>query len=120
MKHVVQDDFFDDPDRVRKIGLELYQTYRTGLDIQAPFGWRGHRSIPLKYIHGEHHDFLQEMSQKVFNYVWTALDLENYRYPSLNGFNGMTVDSFRQQEVASKKLSNQISLLIIMFFPIKH
>lgn len=104
MKHVVQDDFFDDPDLVRKIGLELYQAYRTGLDIQAPFGWRGHRSIPLRYVPGEHHDFLQEMTNKVLNYVWDSLDLKNYEYPYLNGYDGVNTDGGNTQDIARRKI----------------
>ena len=81
MRYAVKDNFFEEPDFVREIGINLRRMYRASLDIDSTmWGWRGLRSIPLENIWGEHKDYLDNITKKVFNYVWDTLDLKNYKY----------------------------------------
>ena len=57
MRYAVKDNFFEEPDFVREIGINLRRMYRASLDIDSTmWGWRGLRSIPLENIWGEHKD----------------------------------------------------------------
>ena len=82
LKNVVEDDFFDDPDAVREMALDLHQTYRHQLDSSDVYGgWRGMRTINLDYVNGPYNHILKELSRQVLDFVWEAQDLGNYEYP---------------------------------------
>ena len=44
------------------------------------------------------------MTNKVLNYVWDSLDLKNYEYPYLNGYDGVNTDGGNTQDIARRKI----------------
>ena len=84
MELVVEDNFFDNPDEIREIALNLQQ-YRLIENIRSPSGWKGQRSAPFRMYNM---DILNQQSKKVYDFLYEALNLSEYRYPSLQGYNG--------------------------------
>jgi len=91
MKISIKDNFFEDPDRLRKIGLSL-NGYRFRFDIKSPLSWRGCRSLPLKgfhlrnmYLDENDTNFLEKCSEKIYEFVCNEFDLKNYKYPKNSG-----------------------------------
>lgn len=48
MNNLIVDNFFDDPDQIRKIALSRH--YRYGNDNRGRVGWRGERSFPIRSL----------------------------------------------------------------------
>jgi len=48
LENLVVDNFFDNPDEIRKIALSRY--YRYGNDNRGRSGWRGERSFPIRSL----------------------------------------------------------------------
>lgn len=48
MNNLIIDNFFDDPDEIRKIALSRH--YRYGNDNRGRSGWRGERSFPIRTL----------------------------------------------------------------------
>jgi hypothetical protein len=84
MKLVIEDNFFDNPDELREIALNLEQ-YRLNESVESRIGWKGQRSDPFRMLNLK---VLDESCKKVYDFIYDALNLSEYRYPDLNGFNG--------------------------------
>lgn len=79
MNNIIIDNFFDNPDEIRKIALSRY--YRYGNDNRGRMGWRGERSFPIRTLSSIcpccnqkigsdfylEQEFLLEISKKIFN-----------------------------------------------------
>lgn len=48
LNNLVIDNFFDDPDKIRKIALS--RNYRYGNDNRGRDGWRGERTLPIRSL----------------------------------------------------------------------
>lgn len=82
LKNVVQDNFFEDPDSVRAMALDLHLTYNYQLDSSSELGaWRGMRTLNLHTINGPYYRACKELSKQILDFVWKAQDLDNYEYP---------------------------------------
>lgn len=81
MDILVKDNYFDNPDLIRQLGVSL-SDYRVDNELDGPqTGWRGQRSIPLRNINNE---TLNKYSQDIFNLCCEYFDLKNYVYPYSN------------------------------------
>ena len=48
LNNLVIDNFFEDPDEIRKIALS--RNYRYGNDNRGRTGWRGERTLPIRSL----------------------------------------------------------------------
>ena len=76
MKHILVNDFFDDPDKLRETALSL-DKWRV-MEDPSGFGWKGSRTECLSHYGIK---LLDDTTQIIFDYIWDALDLDNWRYP---------------------------------------
>ena len=76
MNHILVNDFFDDPDRLRQTALSLDE-WRV-MEDPSPVGWKGSRTKPLSHYKNK---LLDDSTQLIFDYIWDVMDLDNWRYP---------------------------------------
>ena len=73
MKLLIQDNFFDDVDKLRNIALS--SEYKCSEDIMFDPGWRGYRTDELELLED---DFLNKCSENILNSVSKFYELDNY------------------------------------------
>ena len=82
MKILSKDNYFEDPDLIRKIALSV-NDYRVNNDLTEPStGWRGKRSFPLREMNDP---FLNDIDERILKDCSDFFNLENYIHP-LGGF----------------------------------
>ena len=73
--------FFDDPDLLRQIALDA--DYRVNeSDDPDDEGWKGMRTLPLRELNN---DFLDDCTERVYEYLMDYGDFTNYVYPKSAG-----------------------------------
>ena len=81
MKILIKDNYFEDPDSIRQIGLSI-EKYRVDNTLtNNPFGWRGQRTYPLRGLKNKE---LDKHAQDIFDLCYDYFDLENHVVPYLN------------------------------------
>jgi hypothetical protein len=89
VKVLIKDNYFENPDSIRELGLSL-SDYRVDNELEGPpTGWRGQRSLPLYNLQNK---ILDEYSQNIFKICYEYFDLKNYVYPYSNSKTKRTVD----------------------------
>lgn len=77
MKLLIEDNFFDDVDKLREIALSF--DYKCSENIIFDPGWRGYRTDELELLEN---DFLNNCSQKILDSVSKFYKLNNYSITS--------------------------------------
>lgn len=81
MKILIKDNYFDNPDSIREIGLSLEEYREDNELIIPPIGWKGQRTHPLRNLNNS---VLNRYSQDIFNICYEYFDLKNYVVPYIN------------------------------------
>ena len=78
MKILLKENYFENPNLIRRIGLSM-KNYTVNNTLSYPhMGWRGQRTEELHKLNDE---FLNKISQNIFNLCYEYFNLDNFIYP---------------------------------------
>jgi hypothetical protein len=78
MKILIRDNYFEDPDLIRNMGLS-HTKYRVNNSLAIPpTSWRGQRTPPLRKLNNP---ILDGYAEDIFNICHEYFDLDNFVFP---------------------------------------
>jgi len=119
MNNIIVDNFFDDPDQIRKIALSRY--YRYGNDNRGRVGWRGERSFPIRSLDNicpccnqkidsdfySEQKLLIDYSKKIFNLCRKHYDFNSEDFTITSYFHISTEDTLKSMPFFSQDKFHQ-------------
>lgn len=93
---LVKDDYFEDPDSIRKLGLS-YKNYRIDNEIEGMgFGWRGQRTLPIRK---QNNRYCQCCNQLITTYSSS----DEYMHPHAQNIFDLCAEHFNLSERCSEE-----------------